>query len=138
MMYRLTRHRGGDDNFLRFAIFPIRNANFVGIEHQVGHTVLYVTVQVLDHSPEKCSRYLQALRFLCGAFCLDDVIQMSKNEGIHLSSGKFNLEFRRTMIHDFCFRDWCVLFRVLSNPIEALLFPILVEGGMLSSLPGLV
>jgi hypothetical protein len=73
-----------------------------------------------------------------GRFSLDDVIQMSKNEGIHQSSGKFHLEFSRAMIHDFCFRDWCVLFRVLSNPVGDLLFPILVEGDMLSSLPGLV
>jgi hypothetical protein len=42
------------------------------------------------------------------------------------------------MIHDFCFRDWYVLFRVLLNPIEDLLFALLVEGGILSSLPGLV
>jgi hypothetical protein len=63
---------------------------------------------------------------------------MSKNKGIHPSSGKFHLEFSPAIIHDSCFRDWYVLFRVLSNPVEDLLFPILVEGGMLSSLPGLV
>jgi hypothetical protein len=81
---------------------------------------------------------LQALLFLWGAFGLDDIIQLSKNEGIHLSSGKFDLEFIRAMIHEFCFRDWCVSFRVLSNPIEDLLLPILIEEGMFSSLPGLV
>jgi hypothetical protein len=26
-MYRLTKHRGGDDNFLRFAVFPVRDSN---------------------------------------------------------------------------------------------------------------
>jgi hypothetical protein len=63
---------------------------------------------------------------------------MSKNEGIHSSSGKFHFEFSPAMIRDFCFRGWCVLFPVLSNPVEDLLFPILEEVGMLSSLPGLV
>jgi hypothetical protein len=138
MMYGLTKHRGGDENLLRFEVFPIRDANFVEIEYQVGHTALYVIVQFLDCSLGKRSRYLQALLFLWGAFRLDDVFQMSKNEGIHSSPGKFDLGFSRAMIHDFCFRDWCVLFRILSNPIEDLWFPIFVEGGMLSSLPGLV
>jgi hypothetical protein len=81
---------------------------------------------------------LASAALLVGRFRLDDVIQMSKNEGIYPSSGKFDLEFSRAMIHDFCFRDWCVLFRILSNPVEDLLSPILVEGGMVSSLPGLV
>jgi hypothetical protein len=39
---------------------------------------------------------------------------------------------------DFSFRDWCVLFRVLSKPIEDLLFTIWIEGRMLSSSPALV
>jgi hypothetical protein len=38
MMYHLTKHRRGDDNFLRFAVFPIRDANFVEIKHQFGYT----------------------------------------------------------------------------------------------------
>jgi hypothetical protein len=63
---------------------------------------------------------------------------MSKNEGIQPSSGKFDLEFSRAVIHDFCFRELCVLFRALSNPVEDVLFPILVEGGVLSSLPRFV
>jgi hypothetical protein len=33
MMYRLTTHRGGDDNFLRFAIFPIRDTNLEEVNH---------------------------------------------------------------------------------------------------------
>jgi hypothetical protein len=138
MIYRLTKHCGGDDNFLRFAVFAIRDANFVEIERQVGHTALYVIVLVLDRSLEKRSRYLQTLLLLWGVVCSDDVIQMSKNEGIHESSGKSVLEFSRAVIHDFCFRDWCALFRVLSNPIEDLLISILLDGGMRSWLPGLV
>jgi hypothetical protein len=35
-MYRLTKHRGEDDNFLRFTVFLIRDANFVEINHQFG------------------------------------------------------------------------------------------------------
>jgi hypothetical protein len=42
------------------------------------------------------------------------------------------------MLHNFCFRDCCVLFCVLSNPVEDLIFTILVEARMLSSLPALV
>jgi hypothetical protein len=83
MMYRLAKHRGGDDNFLRFAFFPIQDANFVEIEHQVGHRALYVIVQVLGRSLEKRSRYLQSLLFSWGAFRSDDPIRLSKSEGIH-------------------------------------------------------
>jgi hypothetical protein len=52
MMYRLTKHRGGDDNFLRCAAFPIRDANLVETEYEFGYTVLYVIVQTLDCSRE--------------------------------------------------------------------------------------
>jgi hypothetical protein len=31
-------HRGGGDNCLRLAVFPIRDANFVEIEHEFGYT----------------------------------------------------------------------------------------------------
>jgi hypothetical protein len=44
MTYRLTKHRGGEGKLLRFAVFPIRDTNFVEIEHQVDHTALYVIV----------------------------------------------------------------------------------------------
>jgi hypothetical protein len=37
MMYRLTNHRGEGDNSLRFAIFPMRDANFVEIKYQFGY-----------------------------------------------------------------------------------------------------
>jgi hypothetical protein len=57
-----------------------------------------------------------------------------KNEGIYPSSSKFDLDLRRTIMHDFSSCDWCVLFCVLLNPVEDLLFTILVEGDMLSSL----
>jgi hypothetical protein len=48
MMYRLTKHRGESDNFLISAVFPIRDSNFVEIEHQLGYTTLYVIVPILD------------------------------------------------------------------------------------------
>jgi hypothetical protein len=44
MMYGLTEHRGEGDNFLRFAAFPIRDSNFIEIEHQMGYTALYVVM----------------------------------------------------------------------------------------------
>jgi hypothetical protein len=126
---------------------PTRRAALANIESVSGEndrrsarsrTALCVIVQVPDRSLEKRSRYLQALLFMWGTFLLDHVIEISKNEGIHPSSGKLDLEFSRAMIHDFCFRDWCVLFRVRSNSVEDLLFQILAEGSMLSSLPWLV
>jgi hypothetical protein len=54
-MYRVTKYRGGHAN-------------------QFDYTAMYVIVQILDCSLEKRSRYLQALLFLRGAFCSDDVI----------------------------------------------------------------
>jgi hypothetical protein len=138
MTYHRAKHRGADHSFLHFVVFPIRDANFVEIEHQVGYTAMYGIVQILDCSLSKPSGYLRALLFLGGAFCLDNAVRMSKNQGIHLSSSKFHLKFSRTIIYDFCFRDWSVLSCVMSNSIADLLFAILVEGGMLSSLPWLV
>jgi hypothetical protein len=72
------------------------------------------------------------------AFSLDGVIQISKNKGIYPSSGTFDLEFSHTRIPDFFFRGWYLLFCCLWSPVEDLLFAILVEGSLLSSVPGLV
>jgi hypothetical protein len=74
-MYRLTKHRGEGDHFPRFAVFTIRDAIFVEIDHQFGYPALYVIVQILNYSLEKRSRYLQALFFLWGTFCLDRLIR---------------------------------------------------------------
>jgi hypothetical protein len=63
-MYRPTKHRGEGDNFLHFAVFPIRDADFVEIKHQFGYTALYVLVQILNYSLDKRARYLRALLFL--------------------------------------------------------------------------
>jgi hypothetical protein len=133
MIYHLTRHRGWDDNLLAFAVFSIRDANFVEIEHQFGHPALYVLLQILNYSLEKRSRYLRGLPFLRATFCLDDLIRWPKNEGIYPSSSRFDLKLRLSIIHDFSTRERCVLFRVLVNPVEELLFTILVEGDVLSS-----
>jgi hypothetical protein len=57
VMYHLAAHRRRDHNLSRFAIFPIRNANFVQIENQFSCTLLAYLVQ--EHS-----RYLQTLLFL--------------------------------------------------------------------------
>jgi hypothetical protein len=57
-MYRLTKHRGEGDNFLRFGVFPIRDANFIEIKHQFGYTSLYLLVQILNYSLQKRSQYL--------------------------------------------------------------------------------
>jgi hypothetical protein len=134
-MYLLTKHCGENDNFLRFAVCPIRDANLGGIEHQFDSTALHVIVRILSSSLEKRSRYLQTLLFLQNTFLSDYCVRMSKSEGIYHSSSRFDLELRRTIIHDFSSRDWCVLFCVLFNPLGDLLFTILVQGDMLSSLP---
>jgi hypothetical protein len=81
---------------------------------------------------------LQALLFLWEAFHLGGVIQISKSEEMHPSLGEFDLEFSRAIIPDFSSRECCVVFCVLSNPVEDLLFTILVEGRMPSSLPRFV
>jgi hypothetical protein len=138
MMYLLIKHRDRDDNFLRFAVFPIRDANIVEIEHQFDSTALYVIVRILSSSLEKSSRYLQTLFFLRDTFFSEYCLRMSKNEGICRSSSRFDLELRRTIIRDFSSRDWCVLFCVLLNSVEDLVFTISVEGDMLSSTPRFV
>jgi hypothetical protein len=138
MMYRPTKHRGEGDNFLRCAVFPIRDASFGEIKHQFGYTALYVLVQSLNYSLAKHSRYLRALPFLRAAFYLEDFIGMPKNEVIYASSSRFDLDLRRTIIHDFSSRDWCPFFGVLLNPVENLLLMIVAEGDMLSAFPGLV
>jgi hypothetical protein len=68
MIYRVTKRRGEGDNFVGFAIFPIRDANFVEIKDQFGYTALYVVVQILNYSLEKQSRYWRALSFLRAPF----------------------------------------------------------------------
>jgi hypothetical protein len=54
------------------------------------------------------------------------------------SSGEFDLGFSCTAIHNSFPRDWHVLSCVLSSSNEEVLFTIVIEGGMLSSLPELV
>jgi hypothetical protein len=62
MMYRLTKVRGDGDNFLRFAVFPIRDTDFVEIKYLFGYTALYGLVQILsyfpDNTPGICERWL--------------------------------------------------------------------------------
>jgi hypothetical protein len=91
MMHRLIKHRGEGDNFLRCAVFPIRDADFVEIKHQFGYTSLRVLVQILNYSFEKHSRYLRALFFLWSTCCVDYRIRIPKNEGIYPSSSRFVL-----------------------------------------------
>jgi hypothetical protein len=63
-MYSPTKHCGEGDNFLRFPVFPTRDANISEIKDQFGYTALYVLAQILNYSLEKRSRYLRALPFL--------------------------------------------------------------------------
>jgi hypothetical protein len=63
---------------------------------------------------------------------------MSKNDGIHPASSKFDLKLRCTIIHDFYSRGWCIFLGVLPNPVEDLLLTNFIEGDMLSSFSGIV
>jgi hypothetical protein len=63
MMYPHTAHCGGDDNFSRFAIFPIRNTNCLEIENSFNSTPRYVFIQILDCFVEEPSRYFETLSF---------------------------------------------------------------------------
>jgi hypothetical protein len=83
MMYRLTRHRRPDDDCLGLAIFPVRNANFVWIEHQFSDTPLNVFFQILFCSLQERSGYLQTLLFLRHTFRFENLVRMAKNERIH-------------------------------------------------------
>jgi hypothetical protein len=83
MMYRLTTHRRRDDYCLRLAIFPIRKANFIEIEHQFGYTPLDVFFQILDCPPQEHSGHLQTLLFLMGTFRFEDLVRIATNERIH-------------------------------------------------------
>jgi hypothetical protein len=46
MVYHLAKHRGEGDNSLRFAVFPVRDGDFLEIKHQFGCTAIYVLVQI--------------------------------------------------------------------------------------------
>jgi hypothetical protein len=58
MMYRVPAHRRRYDNLPRFAILPIRNANFIQVKDEFGDTPLDVFIQILYCSVEKNSRYV--------------------------------------------------------------------------------
>jgi hypothetical protein len=48
MMYRLTKHRRGNESVPRFAIFPSQDTNFAEIQNQFGHTALDVFIHILN------------------------------------------------------------------------------------------
>jgi hypothetical protein len=80
MIYRLTKHRGGEDNAIPFGICPIRDVNLVDIENQFGYTAFYAVSEIVNRSLEKRSGYLQALLFVWRTFGFDHLSRMSKNE----------------------------------------------------------
>jgi hypothetical protein len=133
-----ANHRAADDNFPRSPIVPIRDDTFLEIDKPVR-----LSSPVRRHSdPELFSREIVLLLasavYLAQYFLFGSLTRMSKNESIFPSSSKFDQELRGTIIHDFSFRDWRVLFCVLPNLIEDLPFTISIEGGVFSSLSGLV
>jgi hypothetical protein len=67
-MYRLTEGRGECDNFRRFAVFPIRNADFVEIKQQFGCTALYVIVQKSELFTREILSVLASAAFLARLF----------------------------------------------------------------------
>jgi hypothetical protein len=81
---------------------------------------------------------LQALLCLCDTLSLNHLVRPSTNDWICLSLSDWDLELNCEIIFDFSFRDWCVLLRVLLNPIEDLPSTSSIELRMLSSVSGLV
>jgi hypothetical protein len=136
MMYHLTPYRPRLDDILGFAIFPVRNTNFVKIENQFSCTSPNVFIQTVDCSVEERSRCLQTLLFLRDAFRLDDLLGLTKNKQIDPPPINWNLELIGTVMLEFLFRDWRVPFGVLSNPVKNVLFAISIQILMLSSISG--
>jgi hypothetical protein len=136
MTYRLTTHCRRYDHCLRLrlAISPVRNANFLSIEHQFSHTPLEVFFQILDYRPHEHSGYLQTLLFSRDTYPVEDLVRMATNERIHPSASDWNFQFSSAIIIYFCFPDWCALFGFSLNPVENLLLTIGVKTGMLPSL----
>jgi hypothetical protein len=88
----------------------------------------------MDCSLEEHSAYLQTLLFLRDTFHFDDFVGMAKNKRIHPAARDWNFQLTRTVIFDLRFADWCALFGALLNPVEDLLFTMVVKSGMLPSL----
>jgi hypothetical protein len=64
MMHRLTIHGHPGDNYSRFAIFSVRDANLIEIENQFGSTALYMFVQIPNCSLKEPFRHFETLLFL--------------------------------------------------------------------------
>jgi hypothetical protein len=88
----------------------------------------------MDYSVAEDSGYLQTLRFLRDTFRFDDPVGMTKNKRIHPAASDSNFQLALTVIFDLHFADWCSLFGVLLNPVEKVMFTMMVNTGMLPSL----
>jgi hypothetical protein len=80
MMYRLNTSDGRCQKIPRLVIFSVREANFLQIEDQFGHTALDMFIQILHCSVKKQSGYSQTLLFLRDTCGLDDFVGMAKNK----------------------------------------------------------
>jgi hypothetical protein len=88
----------------------------------------------MDCFLEEHSGFLQTLLFLRDTFRFDDFVGMPKSKRIHPAASDWNFRLARTVIFDLRFADWCALFGALLNPVEDLLFTMVVMTGMLPSL----
>jgi hypothetical protein len=59
---------------------------------------------------------------------------MATNERVHLAASDWNFRLASRVISDLHFADWYALFVVLLNPVENLLFTMVVMRAMLPSL----
>jgi hypothetical protein len=84
-MDRLAAERHADDNFSRFAIFPIQNIKFAEIENQFRCTPLNVFIQIPNCSVEEDSQDLHILLFFGDTFRSDDFLGAAKNKRMYPS-----------------------------------------------------
>jgi hypothetical protein len=82
MTDRLAAYRVGDGGVARFAIFPVRNTNFVETENQFSRTSLDVFFKILDCSMGKRLWYFQTLLFVRDTFHTDDLVEGMNNKQI--------------------------------------------------------
>jgi hypothetical protein len=92
MIYRLVVDGHRYEDARRFAMFSVRNINFVEIENQSSCTLLDAFIQILDCSMEKRLCGLQTLLFLRNAFRLNDLIGVTKNNQMYQAPSVWSLE----------------------------------------------
>jgi hypothetical protein len=77
---------------------------------------------------------LQTLPFLGDTFRLHEVAGVVKNKRTRPTPSDWSLKLTYAVILDFFFRNWSAIFVTLWNPVENLLFTILIKNARLPSM----